>query len=126
MNEGEPRIMIKPAEELGKATVLAVDLVVHSNTPMILVREGIPLAALIPLQGLIPENNLGLSDRMHDYAQLLAAGRPNKEIAKTLCVTPHTVKYQVHQLFSKLGVNNRAEAALRLRDAGILPPQSIS
>ena len=57
MNEGEPRIMIKPAEELGKATVLAVDLVVHSNTPM----------------------NLGLSDRMHDYAQLLAAGRPNKE-----------------------------------------------
>jgi DNA-binding NarL/FixJ family response regulator len=42
---------------------------------------------------------------------LLAAGRTNKEIARSLDLQEITVKLHVRNIFRKLGVRNRVEAA---------------
>lgn len=52
-----------------------------------------------------------LTDRERDVLQLLAAGMSNPEIAAELHLSISAVKYHVSNILSKLGVNNRTEAA---------------
>ncbi|GAB4251844.1 MAG: hypothetical protein Kow00129_12720 [Thermoleophilia bacterium] len=42
---------------------------------------------------------------------MVADGKSNQEIADRLYVTVKTVKYHLTNVFSKLGVHNRTEAA---------------
>jgi predicted ATPase/DNA-binding CsgD family transcriptional regulator len=53
----------------------------------------------------------GLTPRERDVLHLLVEGRTDKEIADTLFIGPRTVQTHVANLFVKLGVNARAEAA---------------
>ena len=53
-----------------------------------------------------------ISPREHEVLHLLAQGCSNQEIAETLVVTVETVKRHVSSLLSKLGVDNRTQAAL--------------
>jgi LuxR family maltose regulon positive regulatory protein len=62
-----------------------------------------------------------LSARELEVLRLLAAGAPNRAIAKQLVVTLDTVKRHVSNLFSKLGVANRTQAVARARELGLLP-----
>jgi ATP/maltotriose-dependent transcriptional regulator MalT len=62
-----------------------------------------------------------LSARELEVLGLLAAGAPNRAIAKQLVVTLDTVKRHVSNLFSKLGVANRTQAVARARELGLLP-----
>ncbi len=48
--------------------------------------------------------------------KLIAGGQSNKEIARGLGITPETDKSDVKKIFSKLGVQNRAQAAALARD----------
>lgn len=52
-----------------------------------------------------------LTTRERELMQLLAHGRTNKEIATELGLSPMTVRNQLHSLFTKLGIQRRAEAA---------------
>jgi LuxR family maltose regulon positive regulatory protein len=52
-----------------------------------------------------------LSTREQEVLRLLADGLSNAEIAERLVVTPGTVKRHLHNLYSKLGVENRTQAA---------------
>jgi DNA-binding NarL/FixJ family response regulator len=52
-----------------------------------------------------------LTLREETVLALLAEGRSNGEIAKTLRVSPNTVKFHLRSLYSKLGVANRTQAA---------------
>ena len=61
-----------------------------------------------------------LSNREHEVLRLLAAGRPNKAIAKELFITVDTVKRHVSHVFDKIGVNNRTQAVARARELGLL------
>ena len=54
-----------------------------------------------------------LTAREREVWSLIAAGLSNGAIAKRLSLSANTVKFHVQHLFSKLGVNNRTEAALR-------------
>jgi DNA-binding NarL/FixJ family response regulator len=59
-----------------------------------------------------------LSAREREVLELLAAGRRNQEIAATLFLSPKTVRNLVSSVLTKLQVSDRAQAALRARDAG--------
>ena len=66
---------------------------------------------------LLPEP---LSERERQVLQLLAQGRSNQEIAQTLVIALDTVKRHVSNIFAKLGVTNRVQAAKQARDFGLL------
>jgi serine/threonine protein kinase/DNA-binding CsgD family transcriptional regulator len=53
-----------------------------------------------------------LTPREMDVLQLLAEGLSNKEIALALSVAPRTINFHLDNVYSKLGVNSRTEAAL--------------
>jgi DNA-binding NarL/FixJ family response regulator len=54
-----------------------------------------------------------LTPREREVWALMAAGLTNPQIAERLGLSDNTVKFHVQHLFSKLGVKNRTEAALR-------------
>jgi LuxR family transcriptional regulator, maltose regulon positive regulatory protein len=62
-----------------------------------------------------------LSEREREVLRLLAAGKPNQEIARELVVSLHTVKKHVTHVLGKLGAANRTEATARARELGLLP-----
>jgi DNA-binding NarL/FixJ family response regulator len=72
-----------------------------------------PLSARDPM--LFPE----LSEREREVLQLMARGLSNGEIARTLVVSPKTVRNHVSNVFTKLQVTDRSEAVLRARRAGL-------
>jgi DNA-binding CsgD family transcriptional regulator len=49
-------------------------------------------------------------------AELAAEGRSNKEVATALFLSPKTVEFHLGNAYRKLGVGNRTELAVRLRD----------
>jgi len=53
-----------------------------------------------------------LTESERQVLQRLATGRSNQEIAIALSVTEGTVKFHVKNILSKLGVDNRTEAAI--------------
>lgn len=55
-----------------------------------------------------------LSPSEHAVARRFAAGLSNKEIAKELGVSPHTVRSQLSNAYGKLGVHDKAALAQRL------------
>lgn len=54
--------------------------------------------------------SIELSPRELEVMQELASGATNKEIARTLDMTEHTVKFHLKNIFAKLGVDRRAHA----------------
>jgi LuxR family maltose regulon positive regulatory protein len=62
-----------------------------------------------------------LTDRELEVLRLLAAGRPNREIAQELVVTLETVKKHASHIFDKLGAANRTEAVAQARELRLLP-----
>jgi len=51
-----------------------------------------------------------ISPRESEILNLLASGLGNKEIARQLKISDHTVKFHITSIFNKLGVSSRAEA----------------
>jgi LuxR family maltose regulon positive regulatory protein len=51
---------------------------------------------------------------------LLAEGLSNKEIARDLDMTVHTVKFHLKNIYNKLGVTKRTNAVLAAREQGLL------
>ena len=51
-----------------------------------------------------------LTDRESEVLGLLARGLANKQIALTLGISEHTVKFHVSSIYTKLNVTNRTEA----------------
>ena len=58
-----------------------------------------------------PTARLPLSEREHQVLEQIAAGASNKEIARALNLSLHTVKRHVANIFNKLGVDSRIQAA---------------
>jgi HD-GYP domain-containing protein (c-di-GMP phosphodiesterase class II) len=67
----------------------------------------------------------GLTAREADVLGLLAQGRSNKEIASALGISAKTVGNHVEHVYTKLGVTNRAGAALRAMELGIVGATAV-
>lgn len=61
-----------------------------------------------------------LSDRELEVLRLVAAGYSNPEIAEKLIVSTGTIKTHVNNIYRKLEVKNRTQAAARARELGLL------
>lgn len=60
---------------------------------------------------------LGLSSQQREVALMIALGQTNAEMAEKLGVSVNTAGYHVKQIFTKLGVHDRADVARLLRQA---------
>jgi DNA-binding NarL/FixJ family response regulator len=77
-----------------------------------------PAAAAVP-----PSRDLaGLTPREMEILLQVAAGLPNSRIAANLWVTEQTVKFHLSNLYRKLGLANRTEAANYAHTHGLVGP----
>jgi LuxR family transcriptional regulator, maltose regulon positive regulatory protein len=65
----------------------------------------------------------GLSRRETGILKLIAQGLSNKEIARSLDIGPETVKSHLKSVFTKLGVERRAQAVSRAQTLGLVTTQ---
>jgi LuxR family maltose regulon positive regulatory protein len=61
-----------------------------------------------------------LTPREREVLRLIAAGRSNPEIAAELVIAVTTVKTHVKNIYGKLQVTNRIQAAARAQDLRLL------
>lgn len=94
--------------------------------------QWLPVAQVYGLTGLINDYGFGESNAQSEKIQQqallsltvkerlilqeVAQGQSNKMIAKNMGVAPETVKSHLKNIFSKLGVNNRTQAALFVQE----------
>ena len=62
-----------------------------------------------------------LTRRELEILQLVAEGASNSEVAQKLWITQQTVKFHLSNIYKKLGVANRTEAASWAQRQGLLP-----
>jgi DNA-binding NarL/FixJ family response regulator len=60
-----------------------------------------------------------LTDREREILTLIARGESNADIARALTISVKTVRNHVSNIFSKLQVADRVQAAIRAREAGL-------
>lgn len=72
-----------------------------------------PEAKLVVLAGDV-DGPLGRAVVAHGAAEHLALGRSNDEIARRPFISVNTVKFHLHEIYERLGVHNRVEAAVDL------------
>jgi two-component system NarL family response regulator len=85
------------------------------------VNEGqtyLPAAVAASLAAQLPRPEL--SAREVQVLELIVRGLPNKQIAYTLNIAEHTVKNHVKNILSKLGVQDRTQAATAAIQRGII------
>jgi len=63
---------------------------------------------------------LGISKREYRVLELLADGAANKDIARTLGISPNTVKTHIANLYAKIGAERRTQAVQMARRLGLL------
>lgn len=64
-----------------------------------------------------------LTEREREIVQLLAAGYDNRTIAARLFLSEKTVANRLSEIFQKLGVSNRTQAALVAIQRGLVAPE---
>jgi LuxR family maltose regulon positive regulatory protein len=70
-----------------------------------------------PAQAQLPEP---LTEQELNILALIVGGKTNQQIADELVITVGTVKWHVHNILQKLGVNNRTQATIRAQELGLL------
>jgi DNA-binding CsgD family transcriptional regulator len=93
---------------------LATTINEHALAGLISRARDRPLARTqgIAVGGADEQGSHSLSPREREVSALLAQGRTNAEIARALYISEVTVKVHVRHILQKLGVRNRAEAAV--------------
>lgn len=61
----------------------------------------------------------GLTPREREVLTLVAAGCPNKEIARKCAVSEETIKHHLTRIFGKVGASNRTELAMFAQKNGL-------
>ncbi len=118
LDEGQPmqRLLAQWLAHAGASPLR--DYVIHLLSQYEAERHTLPtVQEKVSLAGHLVEP---LSQRELEVLGAIAAGLTNKEIAQKLFISLRTVKYHTTSIFNKLNVNNRAHAAARARELGLL------
>lgn len=78
--------------------------------------DGLPVSLARPEQAPVEP----LTPRELDVLHGLAEGLSNKQLARHLAISEHTVKFHVNAVMSKLGAQSRTEAVVRATRAGLI------
>ncbi len=65
--------------------------------------------------------SLGLTGQEMKVLAALASGQSNKALARSLGLSPNTIKTHLANLFAKLGAATRTEAVTRARELNLIP-----
>ena len=119
--EGAAGFLLKDSavDELARAiraTAAGEAFLTPSVTRQVLDR--LPPAAT-PQENPAAERLAALSDREREVLLLLAQGLSNAAISEQLWITEATLKTYVSRIFTKLGCDNRVQAALLMHQAGL-------
>jgi DNA-binding NarL/FixJ family response regulator len=66
------------------------------------------------------EHEEPLTSREQEVLELLSQGLPNKQIARLLTISEHTVKFHISSLYAKLGATSRTDAVSRGARRGLI------
>jgi DNA-binding NarL/FixJ family response regulator len=69
------------------------------------------------------DSTAGLTPREREVLSLLAGGRTSRQIARELVISPRTVGTHVQHILTKLGVENRTQAAAVAYRCGLVAPE---
>lgn len=117
--------MASQALELGAAGYLPKTLSARSLANavrfMAMGEQFVPLEFLRPTPEELPHPLAQrLSRRERDMLDGLVEGKSNKEVARDLGITEPTVKLHMKTLYRKIGAQNRTQAAMIARGAGLV------
>lgn len=70
--------------------------------------------------------DLPITSREKEVLRHLAKGKTNKEISKTLMLSPSTIRNHISNIFTKLRISNRSQATAIAIYSGLLTPQSFA
>lgn len=72
--------------------------------------QSLPDASIDPAQSAPLKYPAGLTEREVQVLRLMVQGLTNKQIAKELILSPHTINVHVTSIYNKIGVNSRSAA----------------
>ena len=120
MRAGARGYMLKGAD--GDETLRAIRAVANGEaifSPAIAARMAEVFSAPPQEERVLPEPFPELTPREHEILELIAQGKSNAEIAEQLTLSLKTVRNHVSNIFNKLQVSDRLQAALQAREAGM-------
>lgn len=79
-------------------------------------------AALLSARGERSSSDVELTPRERDVLELVIAGHANKQIARRLGISEKTVKGHLTNVFQRIGVSDRTQAALWAERTGLFRP----
>jgi DNA-binding NarL/FixJ family response regulator len=104
-------------------TVQAIRAVAHGEclaNPQLMLRVWMEFGRMQTKTNADKEKIEELTEREKEILIELGHGKRNKDIADTLCITEKTVKNHISNIFEKLQINSRAEAALLAARQGLV------
>ncbi len=119
----QPRPYRNPLSEAEAVRELQADVAAGRLDPV--ATDAVLAAAGHPVSRTRAGGPAGLTTRESDVLALLARGMPNKGIARELAISPKTVSNHLEHIYSKLGVSNRAGAAMYAMQHGIVGSEPI-
>ncbi len=118
IRDGEPPLSSSVARRMLKHFAAVSELPADASAPLV------PPPGLMPAQplrpGMVEEPEIALTERETEVLQLVGKGYTLPEIAQQLALSRHTVADYVKQIYRKLDISSRAEAALEAARRGLV------
>ncbi len=118
IRDGEPPLSSSVARRMLKHFAAVSELPADASAPLV------PPPGLMPAQplrpGMVEEPEIALTERETEVLQRVGKGYTLPEIAQQLALSRHTVADYVKQIYRKLDISSRAEAALEAARRGLV------